>query len=140
MLALWLMVRESRLTDAVVDLLIETVHKIASRARRKVSLGLAREIERLLAEIAAAAIETPDGAVRAVIFPIVGEARLAAIVRSYDEKGALDRRIFETMRRSYARHYRRMLQPLLAVLGLRSNNAAWSYGRIWVTRPDQAAQ
>lgn len=47
MLALWLMVRESRLTDAVVDLLIETVHKIASRARRKVSLGLGREIERV---------------------------------------------------------------------------------------------
>jgi TnpA family transposase len=131
LMALWLMVRESQLTDGVVDLLIETVHRIGTRSRHKVVGGLAREIERvhgkerLLAEIAEASIGAPEGAVREVIFPVADEATLAAIVRERRARGDLNRQIRTTMRRSYAGHYRPVLPKLLAVLEFRSNNAAW---------------
>jgi len=60
-----------------------------------------------------------------VIFPVAGKAKLAAIIKEYRAKGALDRRIYEVMRGSYASHYRRMLPKLLSVLEFRSNNTAW---------------
>jgi len=129
--AVFLMVREARLTDSVIDLLVETVHKIATRSKRKVITGIARDIEkvtgkeRLLVDIAAAAIDDPGGRVCDVIFPIAGQAKLAAIIKEYRAKGALDRRIYEVMRGSYASHYRRMLPKLLSVLEFRSNNTAW---------------
>ncbi|MEW6690381.1 MAG: Tn3 family transposase [Pseudomonadota bacterium] len=131
LMVLWLMVREGQLVDGVVDLLVETVHRLSTRSRRKVVGRLAREIERvhgkerLLAEIAEASITNPEGAVRAVIFPVADEATLEAIVRERRAGGDLNRQIRTTMRRSYAGHYRPVLPKLLAVLEFRCNNAAW---------------
>jgi hypothetical protein len=54
------MSREAQLTDAMIDLLIETVHKIGTRSKRKVVGDIAKDIERvygkerLLVEIASA--------------------------------------------------------------------------------------
>ena len=51
-------IEKDRLTDAMVDLLIETVHKIGTRSKRKVVSDIAKDIERvygkerLLVEIA----------------------------------------------------------------------------------------
>lgn len=129
--AIYLLSREAQLTDAMIDLLIETVHKIATRSKRKVVSEIARDIERvygkerLLVEIANAAIEEPSGRICDVIFPIVGKDKLAAIVRESHAKGALDRRIYRVMRGSWASHYRRMLPNLLSILEFRSNNAVW---------------
>ena len=129
--AVYLMAREAQLTDAMVDLLIETVHKIGSRSKRKVVGDIAKDIERvygkerLLVEIASASIDDPSGRICDVIFPIAGKAKLAAIVKESQAKGALDRRIYKVMRSSWANHYRRMLPSLLSVLEFRSNNAVW---------------
>jgi TnpA family transposase len=129
--AVYLMAREAQLTDAMVDLLIETVHKIGSRSKRKVVGDIAKDIERvygkerLLVEIASASINEPSGRICDVIFPIAGKAKLAAIVKESHAKGALDRRIYKVMRGSWANHYRRMLPSLLSVLEFRSNNAVW---------------
>src|SRR3546814_5512021 len=60
-----------------------------------------------------------------VIFPIAGKDKLAAIIKESQAKGALDRRIYKVMRRSWANHYRRMLPSLLSALEFRSNNAVW---------------
>lgn len=124
------MAREAEITDARVDLLVETVHKIGVTAERRTTAALARDIERvigkdrLLADIAKAATGNPDGTVRNVIFPVAGETKLKAIVAEYKSRGAWEQRIHHTMRGSYASHYRRMLPPLLEVLEFRSNNAA----------------
>jgi TnpA family transposase len=129
--AIYLLSREAQLTDAMIDLLIETVHKIATRSRRKIVSEIARDIERvhgkerLLVEIANAAIEEPSGRICDVIFPIAGKDKLAAIVRESHAKGALDRRIYRVMRGSWASHYRRMLPNLLSILEFRSNNVVW---------------
>ncbi|MBB5577648.1 hypothetical protein QD357_30150 [Rhizobium sp. BR 317] len=73
--AIYLSSRQAQLTDVMVDLLIETVHKIATRAKRKVVGDVAKDIERvygkerLLVEIAVASIDEPAGRVCDVILP-----------------------------------------------------------------------
>ena len=58
-----------RNTHTIIDLLVETVHKITTHSKRKVITGIARDIEkvygkeRLLVDIATAAIEEPSGRV-----------------------------------------------------------------------------
>ncbi|MEC5293528.1 DUF4158 domain-containing protein [Aurantimonas sp. C2-6-R+9] len=129
--AVFLMSRQSKIIDAMIDLLIETVHRITTRSRRKVIAGIARDIEkiygkeRLLVDIAGAAIDNPSGRVCDVIFPVAGETKLTAIINEYHAQGALDRRIYKVMRGSYASHYRRMVPKLLSVLEFCSNNATW---------------
>src|SRR3546814_7616534 len=81
--------------------------------------------ERLLVEIASASIDDPSGRICDVIFPIAGKDKLAAIIKESQAKGALERRIYKVMRRSWANHYRRMLTSLLSALEFQSNNAAW---------------
>jgi TnpA family transposase len=126
--AVFLMVREAQMIDGMIDLLVETIHKIGVRSKRKVVAGIASDIEkvygkeRMLVDIAGAAIEEPDG--RYVIFPVAGKDKLAAIIKEHRAKGTLERRIYQVMRGSYANHYRRILPQLLSVLEFRSNNAA----------------
>lgn len=127
----YLMARETAMTDAMVELLVETVHKIATRSKRKVVGDIAKDVERvyskerLLIDIATASIDDPKGRICDVIFPVVGNEKLAAIIKEGNAKGALDRRIYAVMRNSWANHYRRMLPSLLSVLEFRSNNAVW---------------
>ncbi len=126
--AVFLVSREAQIIDSMIDLLVETIHRIGVRSKRKVIAGIARDIEkvygkeRLLADIASAAIDAPIGRVCDVIFPVAGREKLAAIVKEHQAKGTLERRIYDVMRGSYAGHYRRMLPKLLSVLEFRSNN------------------
>jgi len=129
--AIFLMSRRAQVTDGLADLLIEVVHRIATRSRRKVIGKIAADIEkvhgkeRMLVDIAVAAMLTPNGRVADVIYPIAGVTKLKAVIDEYRTKGALDNRRQIIMRGSYASHYRRMLPPLLSVLEFRSNNATW---------------
>ena len=131
LLAIYLMHRKSQLIDGLIDLLLEVVHRLGTRSRRKVIQGIAADIgavhgkERLLVDIATAALNHPDGRIEEVIFPIAGAAKLRAVIEEHRAKGALDTRIQKVMRSSYASHYRRMLPPLLTALRFRSNNAMW---------------
>ncbi len=115
--AVYLMSRRALMIDGLVDLLIEVVHRIGSRSRRKVVGRIARDIEkvhgkeRLLVEIATAAMLKPNGRVVDVIYPIVGAAKLKAIIDEHHAKGTLDKQILTVMRGSYASHYRRELCP-----------------------------
>lgn len=112
--AVFLMVREAQIIDGMLDLLVETIHKISVRLKRKVIAGIARGIEkvygkeRMLVDIAGAAIEAPSGRVCDVIFPVAGKDKLAALVKEHRAKGTLERRIYQVMRGSYANHYRRI--------------------------------
>lgn len=129
--AVYLMSRRALMIDGLVDLLVEVVHRIGSRSRRKVVGRIARDIEkvhgkeRLLVEIATAAMLKPNGRVVDVIYPIVGAAKLKAIIDEHHAKGTLDKQILTVMRGSYANHYRRMLPPLLSALDFRSSNLTW---------------
>jgi hypothetical protein len=64
------MMREAQIIDGMIDLLVETIHKIGVRSKRKVVAGIVRDIEkvygkeRLLVDIAGAAIEAPVAGLR----------------------------------------------------------------------------
>ncbi len=125
------LVRGQELTDGLIDLLIGLVHKIGATAERKVEKELLDDLKRvsgktnLLYHLAEAAVEHPDGVVRAVLYPVVGEQTLRDLVREYKSTGPAYRLHVQThLRASYRFHYRRVLPDLLDVLEFRSNNTA----------------
>lgn len=128
-LAAFVYLRARSLTDDLVDLLIETIHQIGARAERKVERELLDDLKRvtgkqnLLFELADATLAQPDGVVRDVVFPVVGEQTLRDLVKEWKATGPTYRVTLRTViRNSYRGHYRRMVPKLLAALEFRSNN------------------
>jgi TnpA family transposase len=128
-LAIYVHLRGRTLTDDLIDLLIETIHHIGARAERRVEHELLDDLKRvtgkqnLLFDVAGAALENPDGVVRDVVFPVVGEQTLRDLVREAKATGPAYRTTLRTViRNSYKGHYRRMVPQILGHLELRSNN------------------
>ncbi len=128
-LAAFVYLRARSLTDDLVDLLIETIHRIGARAERKVERELLDDLKRvtgkqnLLFELAEATLAQPDGVVRDVVFPVVGEQTLRDLIKEWKATGPTYRvTLRSVIRNSYRGHYRRMVPKLLAVLEFRSNN------------------
>ena len=130
-LAAYAHLRGRAVTDALVELLIETVHAIGARAEHRVEKEMLEDLKRvggkqaLLYRMAGAAVEDPDGKVRDVIYPAVGEQTLRDLVREAKATGPTYRTTLRaTIRSSYRGHYRRAVLDLLAALDFRSNNEA----------------
>jgi hypothetical protein len=128
-LAIFVDLRARSLTDDLVDLLIETIHQIGTRAERKVERELLDDLRRvtgkqnLLFALADATLAQPDGVVRDVVFPVVGEQTLRDLVKEWKATGPTYRVTLRTViRNSYRGHYRRMVPKLLVALKFRSNN------------------
>ena len=125
-------VRSAEITDALVDLLIGLVHKINTRADRRVERELIDDLRRvrgkeaILLRLAQAAVEHPDDTVREALFPVVGEATLRELAREAKaNQKVFQARVRTVLRSSYSTYYRRMLPALLAVLRFRCNNTAY---------------
>ena len=74
----------------------------------------------MLFAIAEAALDQPEGTVRAVVFPVASEATLAELVAEAKAGDAVFReRVRTVLRSSYSAHYRRMLPCLLDTLDFR---------------------
>ncbi|MBV6388749.1 MAG: Tn3 family transposase ISNpu13 [Nitrosomonas europaea] len=128
-LAAFVYLRGRSLTDDLVDTLIETIHQIGARAERKVEKELLDDLKRvsgkqnLLFEMADASLSNPDGVVRDVVFPVVGEQKLRDLVKEWKATGPTYRLTLRTViRNSYKGHYRRMVPAMLQALEFRSNN------------------
>ena len=109
--------------------MIETIHQIGARAERKVERELLEDLKRvsgkqnLLFNLADATLAQPDGVVRDVVFPVVGEQTLRDLVKEWKATGPTYR-ITPAHRdpQFYQGHYRRMVLTLLAALEFRRNN------------------
>jgi hypothetical protein len=66
--------------------------------------------------------DNPNGIIQEVLYPIVGKARLKALVEEAKNKGGYRRAVQLRINRSYTYHYRQILPILLEVLTFRSNN------------------
>ena len=128
-LAAFVYLRGRSLTDDLVDLLIETIHHIGARAERRVERELLDDLRRvsgkqnLLFQVADASLDQPDGRVRDVVFPVVGEQTLRDLVKEWKATGPTYRTTLRTIiRNSYKGHYRRMVPEILERLEFRSNN------------------
>jgi len=124
--------RTSEITDTLIELFLDVVHKIGTRAERQVETELREDLRRvrgkegILFRLAEAALEHPEDTVRtAALFPVVGEATLRELVREAKATDTAFRsRVRTVLRSSYSTYYRRMLPRLLATLEFRSNNSA----------------
>lgn len=121
--------RAQEITDGLVELLIQIVHKIDVRAEKRVEAEYANEFKRIankegiLYRIAEASVEHPDEPVRKVIFEVASEKLLQDLIKEYKAKSpAFRKQVHLIMRASYSHHYRRMVPELLDILDFRSNN------------------
>ena len=121
-LAVFVYLRARSLIDDLVDLLIETIHRIGARAERKVERELLDDLKRvtgkqnLLFELADATLAQPDGVVREVVFPVVAEQTLRDLVKEWKATGPTYRITLRTViRNSYRGRYRRMVPKLLSI-------------------------
>ncbi|MFE4540834.1 DUF4158 domain-containing protein [Streptomyces scopuliridis] len=125
-------VRETEITDSLVELFIQLVQKINTRAEKKVEGEFNKEMKRvrgkegILLRLAEAAVAEPGGTVRKVICPVAGESTLKALAAEAAANEARYRaRVRTVLRSSYSNHWRRMLSPLLNALELKCNNTAY---------------
>ncbi|MDJ0595975.1 MAG: Tn3 family transposase [Pleurocapsa sp. MO_226.B13] len=121
--------RSQEITDNLIELLNQIIHRIDTRAVRRINKELIDEFKTvsgktgLLFRIAEAAIAAPQGVVEEVIYPVVSLKTLKDLVAEYKSTGNFyQQRVHTVVRNSFASHYRRMIPQLLEVLEFRSNN------------------
>ncbi len=121
--------RSQEITDNLIELLIQITHRISTRAERRINKELVEDFKQvtgkthLLFRIAEAALNSPDGVIEQVIYPVVSQKTLTDLVKEYKSTGTAYRsRVYTVMRASFANHYRRMIPQLLEMLEFRSNN------------------
>ena len=131
LLGFWCVPRQAEVIDGLVELLMQVTHRITVKAERRVLDELVEEAVEvrgkagILFRVAEAAVGSPEGVVRDVIFPAAGQNTLEALVREARALGTpQSRRVHTAVRASYGSYYRRMMPKLLAALEFRSNNGA----------------
>lgn len=129
LLAAFFWIRSREITDNLIELLIQIIHRISVRAERKVDKELINDFRRvngktnILFQMADAALNNPDGIIKQVLFPVVSENTLKALIKEFKNTGsAYRKKVYTIMRASYGRHYRRMIPEILNTLEFRSNN------------------
>jgi len=129
LLSIFLHQRIEELTDHLVDLLVETVHKMSKKAETKIENSLGEVLQQAPQKIAKlylmakAAVTTPKGVVSEVIYPAAPEKWLLTLIREVESKGTGYRgKVRKALHRSYQAHYRRMLPELLNNLEFRCTN------------------
>ncbi len=134
LLAAYCLLRRQEITDDLIEMLSQIVHRIRTKAEYKADKELVADLRRvrgktnLLFQIAEVAVDKPEGLVREVIYPVVAEQTLKDLVREYKASGnAYQRRIQLTIKASYGHHYRPMVPPLLQLMEFQSNNTAHQF-------------
>jgi hypothetical protein len=130
MVAMFCWRRRQQVTDGLVDMLVQIIHTIGTRAEKKidkkqfVAFKKVRGKVRLLYEVAEATVDQPDGVVKEVVYPVVSQKMLKELVAEFGTLSTdVEREVQETMRSAYSHYYRGVLMPALDALTFRSNNA-----------------
>jgi TnpA family transposase len=127
-------VRQAEITDALVGLLVDLVHRINARAERRVEKELLGDLasvpgkKGIFLKMCTAALDHPDEVVRDAVWPVVpgGETTLRKLVKELMAGSREVReRVRYQLRGSYSHHYRRMLGPVLAALRFRCHNTTY---------------
>jgi TnpA family transposase len=126
MLAVFCWVRQREITDDLASLFIRVLKDIRVRAKyheeKRLLKDYIRGKQQLLFRLAETMLEHPDGIISEVLYPVIGEARLQALVEEAKNSGEYQQSVQLRITGSYTYHYRRILPPLLEVLRFRSNN------------------
>lgn len=129
LLACFIHLRASAVTDDVVRMMREMIHRIDAQTEKQLDRELLQDIKRvegkmqILFRVAEAVVTNPEGTVREVRFPRVKEETFQNLVAEFKSSGPQYRLIHQyLMRNKYVRHYRRMLPLVLENLDFRSDN------------------
>ena len=129
LMACFIHVRTLEVTDAVVRMMLEIIRRLETQTEKQLHRALLQDITRVagkvqrLFRVAEAVVEAPDGTIREVLFPRVGEATFRELVAEARASGPQYRLWYQyVMRQKYVRHYRRMLPLVLEHLTFRSEN------------------
>lgn len=129
LLACFIHLRASEVTDDVTRMTIEIIHRLDSKTEQQLDRELLRDIKKvggkvqILFRVAEAVTEKPDGKVRDVIFSRVKEEVFRNLVAEFKASGPQYRILHQSlMRQKYAHHYRQMLPVVLENLTFRSEN------------------
>jgi TnpA family transposase len=120
--------RSEGLTDHLVDLLVEIVHKMGKKAERRIEDGIGEMLQKAtgkmvkLYKMAKASLESPKGTVEDVIFPAAPEKWLTTLIQEVEKGSGYKGKVRTSLQRSYRYHYRRMLPELLNTLEFRCTN------------------
>ncbi len=121
--------RTQEITDGLVDLLIQIIHRLSINAERRVERQLIANFKRvnnkeaLLYRIAEAALANPDQPVKEVIYPVASPDKLTNVIEERKRTGITYReKVNVKIRASYLHHYRRMVPAILETLEFYSNN------------------
>lgn len=132
LLAAFFWVRKKEITDNLVELLIQLVHKIGRKAESKIDQEFLKEFKRvngkpnILFHLAETALNHPNGIIKNVIYPVVSEQTLKDLVKEHKNTGLSYRQKVQTViRHSFAHHYRQMVPKILEVLTFQSNNETY---------------
>ncbi|MGH8917320.1 MAG: DUF4158 domain-containing protein, partial [Actinomycetes bacterium] len=124
--------RLTEVTDSLVELFIDLVRVINTRAQRRVDREQIAEFRRVgdkdtvLFKLADVSLRRPDEPVREVVYPAVGEQTLKDLVAEAKASESRRRqRVRTVLTSSYSHHYRAMLPKLLDALVFRCNNTAY---------------
>lgn len=108
LLAAFCFIRTQEITDTLVDLLIEIVHRLGAKAERRVEREFLAEFKRvggknnLLFKLAEVALEQPEGTVKGVVYPIIPEQTLRDLVKEDKLSGNTYReKVTTVLRNSY---------------------------------------
>ena len=128
MLAAFCWVRQREIIDDLANLFIRVLNDIRVRAKYNEEKRLLNDFirvggkQQLLFRLAEKMLENPDGIISEVLYPVIGEARLRALVEEAKNTGEYRQSVQVRITGSYSHHYRQILPPLLEVLRFRSNN------------------
>lgn len=128
LLAAFCVLRGQEIIDSLVEWLLHVAHRLGARAEQQVATELLAELRRvtgkttLLFQLAETTLAHPEGIVKDVVYPVVSERIVHALVKEFSATGPAYRRKLQTvMRSSYRSHYRRIMPVLLSTLEFRSN-------------------
>ncbi len=127
LLAIYCRLRTEDVTDALVQMLFQVTHGVDKRAENRAVKEYVADIKRvrgkpeLLFKIARAALDNPDGTVRDVIFPVVGEQTLRDLVQEFKASGSyFTQQVLAKATASHKHHYNRIFPKVLRILDFQS--------------------
>jgi hypothetical protein len=128
LLAAYCWQRRPEIIDTLVELLMQLIHRIETRAEKQIVKTLVEEVRRvqgkprLLYELAQASLEHPEQTIQEGIYPVVSKEQLQAIVKEYQASTTYHQQVSLRMQASYRHYFHRVVPELLAALEIRSNN------------------
>jgi TnpA family transposase len=118
--------RGEDLTDHLVDVFVETAHKMTKKAESRIEEGISDVLQKApgkmvkLYKMAKASVATPKGVVEEVIYPAASEKWLHSLIQEVESNGGYKGKVQKAIQNSYRSHYRRMLPELLNNLEFRT--------------------